>query len=204
MEAAVGRVVVFTLALRAHLEGAHRGVGAVVRKLPQNREARAAIGAVDKGVKIAPVARVEQLRHASIASCQVGGHESRLQRRHVVRKMNLEAFVTLRLNFLDVDFRHLSCRRRFLGNAYDEAVKFVWVALRADENALDGVEHPAVQAMLMGQPVHERPEAYALDDALNLNMQSFHVRSPYICAKVWRIALASARKVIAELSGRCR
>ena len=94
--------------------------------------------------------------------------------------MNLEAFVALHRYFLKVNLRHLGCRRRLLGKTDDEAIKLVGLALNANENTLYRVKNPALQMVLMSQAVHEGPEAHALNDALNLNMQSFHVWTSYI------------------------
>ena len=180
VETSIGRVVVLTLTREAHTERAHRGVGAIVRKLPQDGEARAAIGAVDEGITIASVVRVEQLGDAGVASRQIGRDEGRLKRGNIVREMNLEAFVALHRYFLKVNLRHLGCRRRLLGKTDDEAIKLVGLALNANENTLYRVKNPALQMVLMSQAVHEGPEAHALNDALNLNMQSFHVWTSYI------------------------
>jgi hypothetical protein len=61
MKAPVQRVIVFPLALRAHLKATHGGSGTVVRNILNDGEARAAISAVSKWVAVAPIVRREKL-----------------------------------------------------------------------------------------------------------------------------------------------
>ena len=67
MEAAVERVVVFCLASRAHGKDLHGCLFAIIRDILHDGEAGAAVGAVDEGVAIAPVGRVEQFAKAVVA-----------------------------------------------------------------------------------------------------------------------------------------
>ena len=77
VEAAVGRILVLAAAVGAEREAGHRRVRAVVRDRADDREARAALGAVDERVAVAAVGRVEQLAQAVVA----GGDVRRDQRR---------------------------------------------------------------------------------------------------------------------------
>src|ERR1700752_497896 len=60
MKAAVQRLIVFRLALWADAEGSHRRIRAVVGDVADNGEARAALGAVDERIQVAPVAGIKQ------------------------------------------------------------------------------------------------------------------------------------------------
>ncbi len=71
MESPVERVIVFGLAMRAHFEGRHGGVLAVIRNAPDDGEPGAAISAVDEGIKVAAVGGVEHFAKAVIAGCNV-------------------------------------------------------------------------------------------------------------------------------------
>ena len=73
VEAAVARVVVLGLAGGAHDEAGHRRPRAVVRDAGDDREARAAVRAVDERVAIPPIGRVEELREAGVAGRDVRG-----------------------------------------------------------------------------------------------------------------------------------
>src|SRR6476620_3288612 len=61
VETTIARVLVFRPALRAHLEGRHRRAGPVVGHALDDREARAAVGAVDERVAKAPILLVMEL-----------------------------------------------------------------------------------------------------------------------------------------------
>ncbi len=67
VEAAIAGVVVLAPAGRAHLEPGHRRGRAVVGDAAHDREARAAVGAVDERVAEAAVGRVAQLGQAVVA-----------------------------------------------------------------------------------------------------------------------------------------
>ena len=72
VEAAVERVLVLGAARVAHREVAHRRPRAVVGDGFDDREARAAVGAVDEGVAVAPVRGVAHLPQAVSAGRNVG------------------------------------------------------------------------------------------------------------------------------------
>ncbi len=72
VKAPIQRIVVFRLARRAHGELRHRGLRPVIGNPPRNREARPAIGAVQKRIAIPAVRRIEQLAQAIRAGRRVG------------------------------------------------------------------------------------------------------------------------------------
>src|SRR5581483_2271851 len=67
----VARVTVLGFATSVHLPGTHRRSRAVVRQTFDDRESGAAIGAVDVGIPVSAVRRVEQLGETSFADRQV-------------------------------------------------------------------------------------------------------------------------------------
>jgi hypothetical protein len=73
MEAAVHRVIVLTLALRTHLEAAHRGLRTVIGNVLDDSEARPAVGAVGKWIAVTPVARGQNLTQTGLAGSDVRG-----------------------------------------------------------------------------------------------------------------------------------
>jgi hypothetical protein len=77
VEAPGRRIGVFTQAEGALRERRHAGLGTVVGELAGQREARAALGAVDEGVAMAPVGRIEQLAQARVAGRAVGRYRGR-------------------------------------------------------------------------------------------------------------------------------
>src|SRR5262245_43797629 len=60
MKPAMQRVVVLRLACWTHRERRHGSVRPVVRDIALDGEARSAIGAIDKGILVAPVAWIEK------------------------------------------------------------------------------------------------------------------------------------------------
>ena len=72
-----GGIVVLRLAGGAHFEARHRGLRAVVGNAARDGEARAAVGAVEEGIAVAAVARIEQLAQAVRAGGCVGGNAGR-------------------------------------------------------------------------------------------------------------------------------
>jgi len=73
MKAAIGAVVIFSLAIRAHHEIAHGGSGTVVGDVLDDGESGAAVGAVGEGIAIAPILLVKDLLLTFMAGGNVGG-----------------------------------------------------------------------------------------------------------------------------------
>jgi hypothetical protein len=67
-------IVIFGGASRTHLESPHRGFGTVVGDILDDREARAAVRAVNEGIAITLVARIKQFLQAVWADADIGGY----------------------------------------------------------------------------------------------------------------------------------
>jgi len=78
METPVEGVLILGLAIRAHNEAAHGGVGPVVGQRLDDGETWTAVGAVGERIAIAAVARVEDFGQAVGAGGDVGQHQDRL------------------------------------------------------------------------------------------------------------------------------
>jgi hypothetical protein len=76
VKAAVQRIFVLGLARRTHRKHGHRGLRTVVGNAPRNREARAAVGAVDEGIQVTTVVWIKQLPKTIGADSDVGGNQS--------------------------------------------------------------------------------------------------------------------------------
>ena len=64
-------VVVFPVAVRAHGKDAHGGLRPVIGHILDDGKAWAAIGAVDKGITVTPVFRIQQLPQAVVTDADV-------------------------------------------------------------------------------------------------------------------------------------
>ena len=72
MKAPVARIVVLRLAGRAHVEGGHGGVGAIVGDIANDGVARAAVGAIGERVAEAAVGGRGEIAEAIVAGGHVG------------------------------------------------------------------------------------------------------------------------------------
>ena len=165
METAVGRIVIFGSALGAHRKLGHGSFGAVVGQVTHDGEARPAIGAIDEGVMVAAVLRIEQLFHAGIAGGQIGRHQRGLTLCSIFGKANLEFVEALYRHFLDLDFTHLGCSWLFLRKGQHEPVKRQGFAFGVNFHALDVVQNPAGNiaffCLTIGKGAETHPLYYA-------------------------------------------
>ena len=72
VEAPIVWVVVFRTASRAEGERRHRGPRAVVRRSSNDGETRSAVGAVQEGITVTPIGRVEEFGKAVRAGRGIG------------------------------------------------------------------------------------------------------------------------------------
>ena len=71
MKAALGGIIVFPLAVRALLEQRHAGVDPIIGNAAHNTQARAAVGAVDKGITVTAIIEIKQFLQAIRAGGQI-------------------------------------------------------------------------------------------------------------------------------------
>jgi hypothetical protein len=163
MEATVAWVLVFSSALRAELKSAHRRVAPVVGDGADDREARPALRAVDEGIAVAPVGRVEQLVQALVARGDVARDQCATVHRQARQNRELPlAPQRLRLAAHPLDLRE---RRRLRLEGKGERVDSLCVTLDLHDDAGPVVQHEACEPVPHGQAVHERAEADPLDGA---------------------------------------
>ena len=173
MEAAVVGIGIFALAVSAQRERRHRGVGPVVGRVPEQRQARAAVGAGGEGVAVAaregvqrfcdagcaagPVRRNAQARLCAAAASDLEGRRRLGRQRHVVG---------LPLVYAQAPARHAE-QARFEVTQRRRRSKNLNARRRAE------IAHPAREAQLTRQPQHLRPQAHALHDAAQINAPAF-------------------------------
>ncbi len=121
MEPPRGRIPILRLACRAHREGPHGRPAAVVGQRVDDREPRAAVGAVDEGAAMPSIGGIAQLGKACPAGGDVGEHDgpSRPHRtaRRLRRRWFVVGFVLPRAGNVRVENLHLrgSCRHGLTG-----------------------------------------------------------------------------------------
>lgn len=75
MKPSIGWIVILALTRWTHLEMLHRSKRSVVRNILDDGVARSTVCAIDEGIEIASVARVEQLTQTFITNGDIGRNE---------------------------------------------------------------------------------------------------------------------------------
>jgi ELWxxDGT repeat protein len=163
VEAAVDRVLVLGAAGLAHLEARHRRVGAVVRRPKRDRQAGAAVGAVDEGVAVATVGRVPELAQALFAGGDIRGYQR--AGRVAGARLDPELALAARRDLRRGDLLDRGVRRSVLDELALEQPEHDGVALNLHDHAPPVVEREAAELPAGGEPVDEGPEADPLHDA---------------------------------------
>ncbi len=166
MKAAVGGVVVFRAAVRAHREMAHRGPRAVVRDVLDDAVARPALGAVDERIEVAAVRGIEQLAQAVRAGREIGKHLGRVYAGGIARA-NRESVVAIELDLFCFDRRHRGVRRRLLADHAQQRGDAAGIALGLDGHAFGRVADPTAELEPSCAIEDERPEPDPLHRAAN-------------------------------------
>ncbi len=174
MEAAVERVLVFGGTVRAERETRHGGVGPVVGDVTDDGETRAAVGAVDERVAIAPIGRVEQLAQAVGADAHIrrDGHKGG---RVIFGMDDLEAAKAARR--LPGHAQLIDARQGwgFGAQGVDKLIQHLPLTVDFDVDPGGGIAHPTGQPQARGQAIDERPETDALDDAADMDAGGDHL-----------------------------
>lgn len=168
MEASVQGIVIFGLALGAHLEGAHGGFRTVIGHTLNYGEPRATIGAVGEWIAVAAVLRIRYLVKTSLT----GGHIWRNELEFTSLDLalsNLEGLVTGRstiLNSYVLNTGQWWCLSPEFLLKLSYGLRF---AFHFNSDIFRSVVDPALKIVFDSQSVNEWPEAYALNNAPNAN-----------------------------------
>jgi len=166
MKTSIQGIVILCLAGCAHWEDAHGCLVTVIGDILDNCEARTTVGAVNEGMVIPPVSRVEEFTQTVIT----GGTIRRNER--IARGA--------RLATRDREDGIVECWYQFGGNRIDpcqgwnllaqcmlKAVERLGAAFDLDGHAVAVIQHKTDQAPAQRLSIDERPEAHALDDTLD-------------------------------------
>ena len=188
--------MVFARAVGAHREAGHGGAGAVVGQRGDDGEARAAVGAVDEGVPVAPVGRVALFGGAFGAHGDVGGGE-RAAAVGPRRVRDREAGAADDRNVLRLNRFDDRQRRGVVGEPGEEVVEIRGVALDLDDRAGAVVAHRTGQA--------ERGGAWCRRTAGSRRPARRRARRPAAgAARSWRTSSESSPRPISFESGHAR
>ncbi len=178
VEAAVQGVIVFCLAGLAHGEDAHSGLVAIVGDILDDREAGPTVSTVDKGIMITSICGIEEFAKAVIARSGIRRDERVALGSGLAMGDDEGGFVTWLYRFDDerIDTRQ---GRGLLAQGTLEAIERIWRSLDLDGHAGAIVQHEADQAAVQGLSIDERPEAHALDNALDDDASSLNCRTHY-------------------------
>ena len=187
VKAPVAGVLVLLAAGRAEREAPHRRALTVVGQVLDDREARAAVGAVGERIVVAPVGRVQHLAPAVRAGGDV--------RRHQLVGVRVDQAAedgerrrALRLRRGALAGRDVRARRRLPRQRVDESLHGGRRAFSQDLHAGRGVAHPAGDAVALRQRVDERPKADALHHAAHAQPDSLE----RVCRTPVRLARRTA------------
>ena len=164
MKAAVGGLAVLGGAVLAQLELLHAGVGAIVGNRAHDGKARAAVGAVGKGIQIAAVAAIKRVLQALGAGGGIGHHAGVHIGLLALDDMKADVSeVGVGIDLLDaVNARQ---RRTLRLQLAAEARQLIRAADQVDQYAAAIVADIAAQLQLVGNPPDGRAKAHALNKA---------------------------------------
>jgi hypothetical protein len=168
MEATVQRIVVFRLALGAHLEVAHRGFGAVIWHTFNYGKPRATIGAVGKGIAVAAVFRIQQLVKTKLAGSDIWRNQLVFPSLSLALP-NLKVFVTARLVILNSYVFDVSQRWGLCPEFLFKLLNSFCRTFYLNPDIFRSVVNPALKIVFGGQSIDEGPEADTLNNAPDAN-----------------------------------
>jgi hypothetical protein len=155
-------ILVFPLALGAHAEGPHGRHGTIVGHIGDDGKAGAAIGAVDKGISMAPIVGIQQLLLTTLAEADVWRNENELLGNlgALPDGKGTQAPGWLALNPL---VHHVGHRWGVFRNPSVKLLHPVPGALNLDDHSPRKIAHRAGQIVLSRQTVNKGAKANALN-----------------------------------------
>ena len=181
---------------------------AVVGQLIDDGEAWTAIRAVDEGIVIAAILRIEEFGHASIAGGKIGRNERGLVRFGIIRKTDLEFFKAFDGRFVELKLFHVGRFGRFLHERDRKAVEIVLRTFNVDHYPIKRIQHPARQMEPLCAPEDKGPKTDPLNYSFDRNIERFsrkvfcHAYYSVTRATTLRNTFERRRSVTDELSGR--
>ncbi len=164
VKAPVSRILVLLEARFAHRKAGHRRQRPVVRHPADDREPWPAVRAIRERIAVPAIRGVEQLTQAVDAGRAVRGDE-RVGRPTGAARGDPEVRLAGRRQRLRRDLVDRRERRQLADEARHEALDPLPAALDLEQHPVLVIEDVAAERLLVREPVHEWPEADALDGA---------------------------------------
>jgi hypothetical protein len=146
----------------------HGRIDPVVWKAPNNRVAWTAICAVDVGIPVTLVSRIEQFPQARIANWKVGSDADR----KTVAPMaftNRESTQANRVRTMDFNLRDARGGRRFRFQVLYKCQQTFFCALEKNLDSLLAIQNPTCKRVGACQPIYKWTKANALHHAAHAN-----------------------------------
>ena len=164
MKSAVCGVAVFRIAIRIHRPISHAGVVAIVGQGKDDAVARSAVRAVDVGISIPSVGRIETFFQAVFADRQIG-RDMDCRALRMLALADAEFLQVFTGGGFDLNFRDHRSRGRVTSHLLNERLHVSFGAFQMDLHSLAAVEDPASEAIRMRQAVYKRAKTNPLHHA---------------------------------------
>jgi hypothetical protein len=168
MEASVKGIIIFRLALGAHLEVAHGGLGTIIWHTFNYGEPRATVGAVSKRIAVTAVFTIHQLVKTGLAGSHIRRNEL-VPTSLSLALPNLEVLVTDGATILSSYVLDVGQWRRLCLEFLLKLLNSLCFAFYLDSDIFRSVVNPSLEIVFDSQSVNEGTEADTLNNAPDTN-----------------------------------
>src|SRR6266496_1384313 len=179
MKPAVGRIVIFAVAVFVEWPSFHRRIRTIVGQGENDGVARSAIGAVDVGILETASRRIPEFPQAVVAHGQVG-RDTHGRTFVALACLDYEFLEPENIRCLNIDRRDA---RRGRGAGLQQALEFIQrrlSSLQVDLDSLFSIQDPSAQTEFARNPIDEGAKPHALHHSANLDSTG-----AWHSAKIW-------------------
>jgi hypothetical protein len=169
MKSSVPRIMIFPEAVRAHDKTRHSSVRPIIGDGSRYGISRAAVRAVDKGIEVSSVSRIEQFVQAVIADRDIGRDQGKRQTAGLVHTgVYGKIGITVKGKRNEGNIGNPRERWGFASKSLHELRDMI--ALHVDEHSLARVGHISLEVEGISKVEDVGPEADALYDAFDYDL----------------------------------